>query len=183
MNGNVVYDNMTSIAIFPRNDSLLAMGTFNGMLRLYNIANLMSRLERMNHYYITPYHADLRRIYGEIHGIAQTTMLSKLETHADAEAVIKQNETVINYHESVIVEHYERNVNPTHATIDPTSKYKKKFFYKIFSYERLLLLIIIIDIVSKHQHIVCSWYEISAGIHIHYLCKFLCQVIHRQRFI
>ncbi|MBM3455959.1 MAG: hypothetical protein FJX80_12565 [Bacteroidetes bacterium] len=75
-------DGVTSIAICPYNYSLLVTGTFNGMLRLYNIANLMSRL-RMNHYYITPSHADLRRFYGEIHGIAQTTMLSKSDPFKD----------------------------------------------------------------------------------------------------
>jgi len=59
-------NSVTSVAISPRNNSLLATGTFGGRLRLYNISNLMSRLEEMNPYYIKPTHPDERMFNSEL---------------------------------------------------------------------------------------------------------------------
>lgn len=49
---------VTSIAIYPHDNSLLATGTFNGMLRLYNISELMSKLSKRNSFYIKPTNLD-----------------------------------------------------------------------------------------------------------------------------
>jgi len=73
-------NHVTSIAI---KDSLLATGTYNGMLRLYNIADLMSRLKGMNSFYIKPTHADRSMFDREIPGTAQTTMSSKTTPFGD----------------------------------------------------------------------------------------------------
>jgi len=62
-----VSNSVTSVAISPHNNnSLLATGTFGGRLRLYNISNLMSRLEEMNPYYIKPTHPDERMFNSEL---------------------------------------------------------------------------------------------------------------------
>lgn len=59
-------NNVTSIAIWPHNNSYLATGTFNGMLRLYNIAELMTKLSKRNPYYIKPSNVDMDAIYKEL---------------------------------------------------------------------------------------------------------------------
>jgi len=56
-------NHVTSIAI---KDSLLATGTFNGILRLYDIAKLMTRLEGMNRFYIQPTHPVVRMFNSEL---------------------------------------------------------------------------------------------------------------------
>lgn len=62
------FNRVTSIAIYPHNNSLLATGTFNGWLRLYNIANLMSKLSKINPFYIKPSNVDNLLYSREISG-------------------------------------------------------------------------------------------------------------------
>lgn len=70
---------VTSIEFGPKNqtntDSLLATGTFSGMLRLYDIENLRPILNSNNPYYIT-HNPDVTRIYSELGSDAQTKVLT-----------------------------------------------------------------------------------------------------------
>ena len=61
---------VTSIEFGPNHqngtDSLLATGTFSGMLRLYDIENLRPLLRGKNPFYLTPTKTDIHRLYSEI---------------------------------------------------------------------------------------------------------------------
>ena len=66
---------VTSIAICPHDNSLVATGTFNGMLRLYNISELMSKLSKRNPFYIKPTNLDSWLFGREIHGNKTTPQI------------------------------------------------------------------------------------------------------------
>ena len=70
---------VTSIEFGPNHqngtDSLLATGTFSGMLRLYDIENLRPLLRGKNPFYLTPTKTDIHRLYSEIGPEAQTKIL------------------------------------------------------------------------------------------------------------
>ena len=58
-------------------DSLLATGTFSGMLRLYDIEILRPLLRGRNPFYLTPTKTDIHRLYSEIGRKAQTGVLHR----------------------------------------------------------------------------------------------------------
>ena len=68
---------VTSIAICPHNNSLLATGTFNGMLRLYNISELMSKLTKRNPFYIKPCNPDTHIFCREFRGNGKTPQIKR----------------------------------------------------------------------------------------------------------
>lgn len=94
-------NSVTSIEFGPnhqtKTDSLLATGTFSGMLRLYDIANLRPKLNETNPYYITQ-NPDVTRLYTELGRDTQTKVLHRFGSRPGGGSGRGGNKTKRNRH-------------------------------------------------------------------------------------